>query len=72
MGSPKSTLTKSFSKSFQFDENIVTKHNDSTKFNKFDKDLKLKQIEKPKITKESNNKIISELREIDENPFFFH
>ena len=62
MGSPKSTLTKSFSKSFQFDENIVTKHNDPTKFNKFDKDLKLKQIEKPKITKESNNKIISELR----------
>ena len=69
MGSPKSTLKKSFSKSFQFDENIVTKHND---YIHNVNDLKLKQIEKPKIKKESSNKIKSELREIDENPFFFH
>ena len=61
-----SSIKKTFSNTFKFDENIVTlpKVCSLTKLN--NNETKEKPLEK----KENNSKV--ERKELDENPFFFH
>tara|TARA_A100001015_G_scaffold208197_1_gene232970 strand:- start:3871 stop:4083 length:213 start_codon:yes stop_codon:yes gene_type:complete len=62
-----SCIRKTFSSSFQFDENIVIKHDEKLKKNL---NNKKEEISKPKKLN-STNEVKSFDKELKEDPFFF-